>query len=220
MHHADSRIRKQFQYVVTIGHAVGLLRVADVKPSQPANCSRSISPGRSTPTRAATQRTHVQTFGVSCQAAFIARQHFDIRETPVGESHRLRALQISISRHYRVCGPCAVSASALWQLAVSDSSSLTVSLCTTVSGPSPPDRYGCVRCAAFTSSTLSMTYLPQLWISSRIALQDFAADSREPLPAARSALLPTVVAHRQSVRYRDQCFGRATEPTISCSARR
>ncbi len=43
---------------------------------------------------------------------------------------------------------------------------------------------------------------------------------REPLPAARVQLLPTVVAHRQVVRLPHQCFWtKATEPTISRSAR-
>ncbi|MNH21682.1 hypothetical protein D3C79_815020 [compost metagenome] len=36
------------------------------------------------------------------QAAFIARQHFNIGQTPVGESDRLRALQVGITRHHRI----------------------------------------------------------------------------------------------------------------------
>ena len=36
------------------------------------------------------------------QAAFITRQHLNVGQAPVSKSHRLRTLQMGITRHYRI----------------------------------------------------------------------------------------------------------------------
>ena len=52
--------------------------------------------------RAAAQRADVQTLQGILQTAFVTRQHLYIGQTPVRKGHRLRALQVGITRHHRV----------------------------------------------------------------------------------------------------------------------
>ncbi len=156
MHHADSRIRKQFQYVSRSDTLSVLLRVAHA-PSQPANCSRSISVVLNAPQPSGTSRRLRCPAGGSSSRASISTY-----ATPVGEKlgcaradgyiPALPLVSVRLARFHQ-----RASVAGGYKCAVP-----SPSLCTTVSGPSPPDqKYGCARCAFTQLTTLpTFQYLP------------------------------------------------------------
>ncbi|MNT19526.1 hypothetical protein D3C72_1547880 [compost metagenome] len=101
VHHADGGVRQQFQHVVTIRNAVQAITGCRSK-AQPTGQLLTVDRVRSAGQCATAQRADVQAFQRILQAAFITRQHFNIGQTPVREGHRLRTLQVGITRHHRI----------------------------------------------------------------------------------------------------------------------
>ena len=101
MHHTDSRIGKQLQHMIAIGHAVEAVAGGGGK-AQPAGQLLAVDLIRRPRQRAAAQRADVEALQRVLQTAFVTRQHFNVGQTPVREGHRLGALQVGVPRHYRV----------------------------------------------------------------------------------------------------------------------
>ena len=87
--------------MVTVGHAVEAVSGGGGK-AQPPGQLLAVDLIRRSRQRAAAQRANVEALQRVLQAAFVARQHFDIGQTPVRERHRLGALQVGVPRHHRV----------------------------------------------------------------------------------------------------------------------
>ncbi|SUX76381.1 Uncharacterised protein [Citrobacter freundii] len=67
--------------------------------AQPTGQLLAIDFIRRTRQRAAAQWTDVQTLERILQTALVTRQHFDIGQTPMSKRHRLRTLQVGVTRH-------------------------------------------------------------------------------------------------------------------------
>ena len=87
--------------MVTVRYAVQAVAGGGSK-AQPSCQLLAVDFIRRTGQRAAAQRADVQTLQGILQTAFVTRQHLNVGQTPVRKGHRLRALQVGITRHHRV----------------------------------------------------------------------------------------------------------------------
>ncbi|MNZ93614.1 hypothetical protein D3C78_1126890 [compost metagenome] len=87
--------------MVAVGNAVQTITGGRGK-AQPTGQLFTVDRVGGTGQRTAAQWADVQALQRVLQTAFVTRQHFHIGQAPVGKGHRLRTLQVGISRHYRV----------------------------------------------------------------------------------------------------------------------